>query len=91
MHLNVVGGGLTGLVAAIEGAERGWRVTVQEARSTLGGRAATLDGPYRANRGPHALYTDGPLWSWLDQRGLTPPVVAPCGETLVRIGGRLQP
>lgn len=90
MELTVVGGGLTGLVAAIEGAERGWGVTVHEGRSTLGGRAATLDGPYRANRGPHALYADGPLWSWLEQRGLTPPVVTPCGETLFRTGGRLQ-
>jgi phytoene dehydrogenase-like protein len=91
MQLTVVGGGLTGLVAAIEGAEHGWRVTVHEARSTLGGRAGTLEGLYRANRGPHALHTDGPLWSWLEQRGLTPPVVAPCGETLFRIDGRLQP
>lgn len=90
MQLNVVGGGLTGLVAAIEGAELGWHVNLFEARSTLGGRAVTLEGPYRANRGPHALYTDGPLWSWLERRALTPPVVAPCGETLFRMGGRLQ-
>jgi phytoene dehydrogenase-like protein len=65
-------------------------VTVHEARSTSGGRAATLEGPYRANRGPHALYTDGPLWSWLQRRGLTPAVVAPAGESLFAIGGRLQ-
>lgn len=89
MELNVVGGGLTGLVAAIEAAETGWQVTVHEARSKLGGRAGTLEGPYRANRGPHAIYTDGPLWSWLEQRGLTPSVVAPCGETLFRTRGKL--
>lgn len=90
MELTVVGGGLTGLVAAIEGAERGWRVRLHEARSSLGGRAGTLHGPYRANRGPHALYTDGPLWSWLEQRGLVPAVVAPRGETLFRVAGRLE-
>lgn len=91
MNLNVVGGGLTGLVAATEAAELGWRVTVHEARSTLGGRAATLDAPYRANRGPHALYTDGPLWAWLSKRNLTPTVMAPSGQTLFHFLGRLEP
>ncbi|MBM4102029.1 MAG: FAD-binding protein, partial [Phycisphaerae bacterium] len=91
MNLNVVGGGLTGLAASIDAAERGWRVTVHEARSTLGGRAATLNSAYRANRGPHALYADGPLWSWLQQRGLTPSTVSPSGETLFRVGGQVQP
>ena len=91
MELTVVGAGLTGLVAAIEGAEHGWSVSVLEARSSPGGRAGTLDGPYRANRGPHALYTDGPLWPWLEQRELAPPTVAPCDSTLFRAAGRIQP
>lgn len=91
MGLTVVGAGLTGLVAAIGAVEVGWDVTVLEARSSLGGRAGTLNGPYRANRGPHAIYTDGPVWSWLQQRGLAPSTVAPCGKTLFRAGGRVQP
>ncbi len=90
MRLTVVGAGLTGLVAAIEAAERDWEVTVCEARSTLGGRAGTLDGPYRANRGPHAVYTDGPLGLWLEQRGLMPPTVGVGAETLYRFAGRVQ-
>lgn len=90
MDLTIVGGGLTGLTAAIEAAEGGWQVTLHEARSTLGGRAATLEGPYRANRGPHALYADGPLWAWLERRGLNPPTVSPSGETLFRVDGTLQ-
>jgi phytoene dehydrogenase-like protein len=90
MQLTVVGAGLTGLVGAIEAAEHGWSVTVLEARSSPGGRAGTLDGPYRANRGPHAFYTDGPLWSWLEHRGLTPSTVAPCDSTLFRTAGRVE-
>ncbi|QIS12308.1 phytoene desaturase family protein [Nocardia arthritidis] len=90
--LHIVGAGLTGLTAAIEAAERGWRVTVTEAHSQLGGRARTLAAPYRANLGAHAIYVDGPWWAWLERRGLTPPIVAaPRYETLVRAGGRLAP
>jgi ribosomal-protein-alanine N-acetyltransferase len=52
MQLTVVGGGLTCLVAAIEGAELGWRVTVREARSTLGG--TTTSRSWSSDR--HATY-----------------------------------
>ncbi|HEU5417983.1 MAG TPA: FAD-dependent oxidoreductase [Streptosporangiaceae bacterium] len=90
--LTVIGAGLTGLTAAIEAAERGWRVTVAEAHSAPGGRARTLPGPFRAGIGPHAVYVDGPWWAWLERRGLTPAVVgAPPGVSLVRAGGRLGP
>jgi phytoene dehydrogenase-like protein len=88
----IVGAGLTGLTAAIEAAERGWRVTVAEAHSRPGGRARSLEGPFRANDGPHAIYVDGPWWAWLERRGLTPPIVeAPRLPGLVRAGGRLGP
>ncbi|GAA0246628.1 NAD(P)-binding protein [Actinomadura nitritigenes] len=90
--LTIVGAGLTGLTAAIEAAEHGRRVTVVEAHSRPGGRARTLDGPYRANTGPHAIYVDGAWWDWLERRGLTPPVVAaPPRPRLVRSEGRLGP
>ncbi|MFF4615980.1 FAD-dependent oxidoreductase [Nonomuraea jabiensis] len=90
--LHIVGAGLTGLTAAIEAAERGWRVTVAEAHSRPGGRARTLPAPYRANLGAHAIYVDGPWWAWLERRGLTPPIVAaPHQAGLVRAGGRLGP
>jgi phytoene dehydrogenase-like protein len=49
--LTIVGGGLTGLIAAIEAAERGWRVVVAEAHSRPGGRARSLAAPFRANVG----------------------------------------
>jgi phytoene dehydrogenase-like protein len=93
--LTIVGAGVAGLTAAIEAAERGWRVTVAEAHSRPGGRARSLAAPFRANDGPHAIYVDGPWWTWLERRGLTPPIVeAPrptslTGATLVRTGGRL--
>ena len=90
--LIIVGAGLTGLTAAIEAAERGWRVTVAEAHARPGGRARSLAAPFRANTGPHAIYVDGPWWAWLERRGLTPPIVeAPRDANLVRAAGGLGP
>jgi phytoene dehydrogenase-like protein len=68
--LTVVGGGLAGLTAAITAAEAGANVTLHEAHHTLGGRARTADAPYLTHEGPHALYSGGPLWTWLRQRDL---------------------
>ncbi|WP_087102375.1 NAD(P)-binding protein [Nocardiopsis sp. JB363] len=73
MELNVVGGGLAGLTAAIAGAERGAEVTLFESHATLGGRARSTDPPYVANDGPHVLYSDGAPYVWLKRRGLIPP------------------
>ncbi|MDR0342445.1 MAG: FAD-dependent oxidoreductase, partial [Nocardiopsaceae bacterium] len=88
--LTVIGAGLTGLTAAIEAAERGWSVTVAESHSQAGGRARSLAAPFKANTGPHAIYLDGPWWTWLERHGLTPPLVAaPQDANLVRTGGRL--
>ena len=64
-EIMVVGGGLSGLVAAIECAEAGQRVRLFEASRELGGRARTLDGPFRANLGAHVIYADGCSWAWL--------------------------
>src|SRR5260221_10448634 len=90
--LTIVGAGVTGLTAAIEAAERGWRVTVAEAHSPPGGRARSLPAPFRANAGPPAIYVDGPWWAWLQRRGLTPPLVeAPRHARLVPAGGPLGP
>ena len=72
-HVTIVGGGIGGLVAAVAAREAGLAVTLHEARDELGGRARSTDGAYRANWGPHVLYDDGPLWAWLDARGLARP------------------
>ncbi|MFD8619037.1 NAD(P)-binding protein [Streptomyces sp. NPDC059513] len=75
-HVHVIGGGIAGLTAAVTAAESGARVTVYEGHRTLGGRARTADGPYRANEGPHALYRRGPLVAWLARRDLLGPLVS---------------
>src|SRR5881227_2167821 len=69
-EITVVGGGLGGLVADISCAEGGARVRLLESHRFLGGRARTAEGPFRANLGPHVVYDDGPLWTWLVERGL---------------------
>lgn len=71
-EITVVGGGLAGLVAAIECAEGGGRVRLLEASREMGGRARTLDGPFRANLGAHVIYADGCSWEWLGARKLLP-------------------
>ncbi|TJZ52852.1 FAD-dependent oxidoreductase [Streptomyces piniterrae] len=75
-QLTVIGGGFAGLTAAISAAEAGAAVTLHEAHRSLGGRARTADAPYRTNEGPHALYSRGPHWTWLKQRGLLEPLAA---------------
>jgi phytoene dehydrogenase-like protein len=70
--ITILGGGMAGLFAAIACAEAGAEVVLKEAHSSLGGRARTSEGPYKANFGPHALYKDGPMWRWLADRDLIP-------------------
>jgi hypothetical protein len=71
-RVTVVGGGLAGLSAAITAAEGGASVRLLEAHDSLGGRARSMGGPYKANFGPHVIYKDGPLWAWLAERELLP-------------------
>ncbi len=75
--ITIVGGGIAGMTAAISCAEGGAAVRLLEAHETLGGRARSTTGPYRANFGPHVIYKDGPLWSWLAERDLLPPFAGP--------------
>lgn len=76
-EITVIGGGLAGLIAAITCAEGGANVRLIEAHRELGGRARSTDGPYKANLGPHAIYTGGVLWDWLTTRDLMPPLARP--------------
>lgn len=75
--VTIVGGGIAGLVAAIASAEGGAPVRLLEAHETLGGRARSTGGPYKANLGPHAMYRDGEFWAWLQERDLLPPFARP--------------
>jgi phytoene dehydrogenase-like protein len=71
--ITIVGGGLAGLVAAIECARGGGTVRLLEAHDALGGRARSSSGPYKANFGPHVVYKDGALFGWLAEHELLPP------------------
>jgi phytoene dehydrogenase-like protein len=76
-RVTIVGGGLAGLTAAIACAEGGGTVRLLEAHESLGGRARSADGPYKANLGPHVLYKDGSFWGWLAERDLLPAYANP--------------
>ncbi len=90
-QITVVGGGLAGLTAAIACAEGGASVRLLEAHDALGGRARSAEGPYKANLGPHALYSDGPMWRWLSERDLLPAHVRPpLGGARFRCQGQVQ-
>jgi phytoene dehydrogenase-like protein len=92
MTVSVVGGGLGGLVTAVACAEAGQQVRLFEVHGQLGGRARTSPGSFKANHGPHVLYDDGPLWVWLDERGLARPAGrAPLTSGFrFRVDGRLR-
>jgi phytoene dehydrogenase-like protein len=76
-NITVIGGGIGGLTAAVTAREQGHEVTLHEAHERLGGRAwTTTAGDRRANWGPHVLYSDGPFWRWLDERGLARPAAS---------------
>jgi phytoene dehydrogenase-like protein len=75
--ITVIGGGVAGLTAAIACAEQSVGVRLFEAHETLGGRARSTDGPYKANLGPHVIYKGGVLFDWLEARDLMPPLARP--------------
>ena len=76
-EITIVGAGLSGLIAAIELAEKGARVVLHEAGSQPGGRARTDASAHRVNLGPHALYRRGAFGEWLTLKGLRPSVHFP--------------
>jgi phytoene dehydrogenase-like protein len=90
-RVTIVGGGIAGLTAAIACAEGGAAVSLLEARSALGGRARSSDGPYKTNCGPHVLYKDGPFWGWLAERKLLPPYAGlPLAGVKLRWAGEIR-
>jgi phytoene dehydrogenase-like protein len=90
-QLTIVGAGIAGLVAAITAAEAGAQVVVHEAGRMVGGRGRSLDGEWKANYGPHAIYGDGELLPWLEARGLAPELARPgMTEFRARVDGAAQ-
>ncbi|NJL55345.1 NAD(P)-binding protein [bacterium] len=72
VKINIIGGGLAGLTAAVYGARAGHEVTLFEKSRSLGGRARTrTDAGYCLNMGPHALYRSGAAAAILQELGVT--------------------
>lgn len=70
-RVNIVGGGIAGLIAAVELGRAGARIAVFEAAGGLGGRARTREASgFYLNQGPHALYKGGALKRELDRLGI---------------------
>ena len=66
----VIGGGVAGLVAALEARQEGVEVALLDSRRA-GGRARTsLSGEFRFNQGPHALYRAGAFAASLRRFGI---------------------
>jgi phytoene dehydrogenase-like protein len=90
-QVTIVGAGIAGLTAAIACAEEGAAVRLLEAHEALGGRARSMDGPYKANLGPHAMYNDGSFWAWMRRRGILPDNCPPrLTGVRLRVAGELR-
>ncbi len=83
-HARVIGGGIAGLVAARELAERGWQVTLHEASDRLGGTIHAipvpdgLGGAVLLDVGAESFATrQGTVAALLDELGLASHIVAP--------------
>jgi 2-polyprenyl-6-methoxyphenol hydroxylase-like FAD-dependent oxidoreductase len=76
--VQIVGGGLAGLVAARTVVAAGRTCAIHESAPTPGGRARTdTRHGHRFNRGPHAFYLGGPGAAVLASLGVVPRGVAP--------------
>src|SRR6476660_5582835 len=88
----VVGGGLSGLVAAGILARAGRRVTVLERAREVGGRAGTdVKGGFCLNRGAHALYVKGYAARTLAELGVRVLGGSPLDGARALVGDRESP
>ncbi|MGH1488736.1 MAG: FAD-dependent oxidoreductase [Acidimicrobiales bacterium] len=78
VDLQIIGGGLAGLVAANLAIDAGLSVRLIESQRSLGGRAGSTEYQrFVLNQGPHALYVDGALNKTLRSLGIKPRGSAP--------------
>ncbi|HEY0456011.1 MAG TPA: NAD(P)/FAD-dependent oxidoreductase [Verrucomicrobiae bacterium] len=85
----VIGGGISGLMAARELCRGGWQVHVLEARNRVGGRIYTRHAPYAIELGAEFIHgRSKPLWGLIDEAPLRTGAVT--DEHWQPVGGRLK-
>jgi phytoene dehydrogenase-like protein len=73
VDVQIIGGGLGGLIAANLALDAGLSVRLIEKQRSVGGRATSSDHEgFTLNQGPHALYLSGELRSVLGSLGIVP-------------------
>ncbi len=73
VELQIIGGGLGGLIAANLAVDAGLSVRLIEKQRSVGGRAgSSANDGYTLNQGPHALYLSGELRAILKQLDIQP-------------------
>lgn len=92
VDLQIVGGGLAGLVAANLATDAGLSVRLIEKQRSVGGRAnSSIHEGFTVNQGPHALYLTGELNVALKRLQITPSGAQPeLKGALGSIGGNVD-
>ncbi|MGH6979941.1 MAG: FAD-dependent oxidoreductase, partial [Stellaceae bacterium] len=88
----VVGGGIAGLIAALEAARAGASVELHESHGSVGGRAGTRSvAGFRFNQGAHAFYLKGAFGQALDRLQVNVTGAAPNFQSaLAVVGERME-
>jgi phytoene dehydrogenase-like protein len=87
--VGIIGGGLSGMIAAAQLSNKGKSVTVFEKSEKLGGRASTQEIKQSLlNLGPHALYSPGEAIKILNELGVYPQSASPDIGGVVTLGDR---
>ena len=89
----IIGGGISGILAALALSKEGKKVLLMEKSDVLGGNCRTYEiNKYKVDTGPHAItgLGSGPLQILMDKYFDAKPVFVPIGEYYARDGKQLK-